>query len=74
MSEEKIKHLHVSRMRNLQEIVGFLDSYKPVKGEKHVVKNDDSDIVNEEMSALLVRLGEINQERDFIISKLMGWS
>lgn len=72
MSEQQIKHLHVSKMRNLQEIIGFLDSYKPVKGEKHIIKQDGSDITDEGMTTLLNKLGQINQEREFIINKLMG--
>lgn len=72
MTEQSIKHLHAEKMRKLQETIGFLDSYKPVKGEKHVIKQDNSDITDEGMTILLNKLGQINQEREFIINKLMG--
>jgi hypothetical protein len=68
------KFISVKKLNFLQEAIAFLDNYKTPVGEEHLITTEPIDgtaSVDGHKTKLLARLGEINIEREEIITKLL---
>ena len=68
------KFISVKKLNFLQEAIRFLDNYKTPVDEEHLITTEPINgtaSVDGHKSKLLARLGEINIEREEIITKLL---
>jgi len=65
------KFIDIDRIKRLQELINFLDSYKTSDTERHHIgPNINTENVRE--TKLLNELGRLNVRRDQIIEELMN--
>jgi hypothetical protein len=63
--------LSLEKIKNLQNVIGFLDNYKTPSNEMHHI-GPNINTENVEETKLLRELGKINVRREQIIKKLMN--